>query len=104
MAFEYSAKQFKKVVNVTNEVSEECTVNYPDDIAKHSIMLFLARVEGMIKTYKSHAFSDYDLDIYNLLLSASYKSAETAYRAKVVIVSKDSSGTKTKEISEVRIS
>lgn len=84
--FNYAESQFKKVVDVTNQTSQELTLNYSHDLADFCIMSYLARIEGMIKSYKSHAFSREDLVVYDLCLVEAYKAAEDAYHTETVDV------------------
>lgn len=83
----YAESQFKKVVDVTNQTSLELTLNYSDDLADFCIMSYLARIEGMIKSYKSHAFSSVDFAVYDVFLIEAYKAAEDAYHTETVEVS-----------------
>ena len=82
----YAESQFKKVVDVTNQTSEKLTLNCSDNLADFCIMAYLAKIEGMIQIYKSHAFSCSDLVVYDQLLLKEYKSAEEAYKPKIVTV------------------
>lgn len=81
----YAESQFKKVVDVTNQTLLELTLNYSDDLADFCIMSYLARIEGMIKSYKSHAFID--LAVYDVFFIEAYKAAEDAYHTETVEVS-----------------
>lgn len=85
-AIKYSDVQFKKVVKVVNETSEQLAVHYPKGITKIGIISFLASIEGMIQSYKSHAFSRIESSVYNEVLNMSYELAEQACETKTVNV------------------
>lgn len=83
---EYSEAQFKKVVNVVNETSEKLPLNYPDDISNLCIMSFIARMDGMVQSYKKHAINHNDRIVYNELFLVAFESAEQAYAEKTIVV------------------
>ena len=85
---DYAESQFNKVVDVTNQTSKELTLNYSYYLAKFFIMSYLAGIEGLIQSYKSHALSrDDDLVVYDSFLLEAYKAAEDAYQNETIEVS-----------------